>query len=562
MSPNPAQPEPSRLIRRGLLALVVLVSMLLPWFSASDHALYSPDEGRYASVAQRMVDSGHWLVPEYRGEAHLTKPPLTYWLIGASIKALGPTTIAVRLPMLVAGSLCVLIVFLIGMSWRGPTVGAIAAGTLGVMPLFELVSRYAVTDSLLNLCWTGALGAGWMATRRPSIRWAALFWFAVAMGLMAKGPAALIPALILLIWLLICRDWAGLRRLRIWAGLPLCVLPVVAWGLAVLATHEDAMAIWRHEVVDRAVGTGEHTQPIWFFAPVFLAGMFPATAMLVVPGFNITWKRAWTNLRTGETSALWVIAVAVNVLVFTLIAGKLPSYILPSCAPIALLTADMLWRRARRVDESGVPGFKRAPDVVVTLAITCGVVGVGGYIAASSIDQLSHSAVTALGLLVVGSVAAMVVWVRWPDRRPAAMLLAWAGGVAVWGLFFEAEDRYAAIASPVLLAERLEAFNGGPVARVDVLGFHDPALDFYLRGVARYVSPFGFIEAESGPDRAGLVLADEPKWRKIEAEDPAFASRYETLGVWQRRWTHPTLILRIQQGTSRTGGGTPTTNTE
>ena len=545
--------------------MVVALSMLLPWFSAGDHALFSPDEGRYASVAMHMVDGGGWLVPEFKGQPHLTKPPLTYWLIGVSIKALGPSSLAVRAPSLVAGSLCVLIVFLIGLSWRGPTVGAIAAGVLGVMPLFELVTRFAVTDPLLNLFWTGALGAGWMATRRDPLRWAALFWTCTALGLMAKGPAALIPALILLIWLLLARNKIGLKRLHVWTGLPLSVLPVIAWGLGVLATNDDALAIWRHEVFDRAVGTGDHSMPVWFFAPVFLGGLYPATAMLVVPGFNITWRRAWRNLRDGETAALWAVAAVVPVVIFSLIAGKLPSYILPACAPIALLTAEMLWRRATRSEGPRPPGFKREPDVVVTLAITAWITAVVGIAAAIHFGQLTAGLVIALGLGPVVSLIVWAIWRRARRQRPAALLLAWAGALVVWGLIFEEEDRFTAIASPEVMIERLTELEGGPVGRVAVYGFHDPSLWFYLWGRVRQVTPEELASGDSGRSLGDIILVEQPKWKAFAANHPDAALRFEVLGSWRRRWTHPTLILRPRSsevpapsrapGESR--GGTP-----
>ncbi|MCB9838645.1 MAG: glycosyltransferase family 39 protein [Phycisphaeraceae bacterium] len=534
--------------RRLAILAVVALSMLLPWFSPGDHALYSPDEGRYASVALNMVYTGDWLTPRFRDEAHLTKPPMAYWLIGASIEVFGRTTEAVRAPGILCGSLCVLIVFLVGMTWRGPTAGAIAAGVYALMPLFLFVTRFAVTDPVLNLCWTGALATGWMAARREtekgSGRWAALFWCFTAMGLMVKGPAALIPALILLLWTLIGGNRAGLRRLRVAIGLPLCTLPVIAWGLSVLATNDQALSIWKHELFDRAVGSGDHPAPIWYFLPIFLAGMYPATAMLVIPGYNITLERARANLRNGETSALWALATLVPIVIFSLISGKLPSYILPACAPLALLTADMLWRRVRRVDERTTPGFKRAPDVVVTFAVTACIIGVGGIVAASIFQLFIADLYLALALLSIGSVTVLLVWTMRPSRRLAALAIAWGGGLALWGLVFEAEDAYTAIASPEILTQRLEELSGGSVECVDVLGFQDPSLWFYLGSGKRHYKVSEYLEHMDSDDHAEILLVDQGKWRQLLSSDPAFTSRYVELGIWSRRWTHPTLILK------------------
>ncbi len=92
-------PHDSTLPLAPVLAyLVLLVAGVLVWFSPFDHPLYPHDEGRYAAVAAHMVDSGDWLVPVFRGEAHLTKPPLTYWLEGLAVLGFGRTEVSARLP--------------------------------------------------------------------------------------------------------------------------------------------------------------------------------------------------------------------------------------------------------------------------------------------------------------------------------------------------------------------------------------------------------------------------------------------------------------------------------
>src|SRR5262245_13335251 len=90
---------------RVIMALVVLVSIAMPWIASWNHPLHAPDEGRYGTVSAAMAESGEWLVPRFRGMPHLTKPPLIYWLEAASIRALGRHEFALRLPSLAAGSL-------------------------------------------------------------------------------------------------------------------------------------------------------------------------------------------------------------------------------------------------------------------------------------------------------------------------------------------------------------------------------------------------------------------------------------------------------------------------
>jgi len=84
---------------------LALVAFSVPiWNSIGDHGFNGRSDARYASVAQDMVNSGDWIVPRYMGRVHLTKPPMMYWLEALSIKAIGHSYLAVRLPSALAGT--------------------------------------------------------------------------------------------------------------------------------------------------------------------------------------------------------------------------------------------------------------------------------------------------------------------------------------------------------------------------------------------------------------------------------------------------------------------------
>ncbi|MEK7867008.1 MAG: glycosyltransferase family 39 protein, partial [Planctomycetota bacterium] len=92
--------------------------------------LAETSEGRYASIAAAMSDSGDWVVPRYNGSPHLEKPPLTYWLAAASIRLLGKTELAVRLPVLLAAIGLVLATAWLGAALFGARTGLLAAAML------------------------------------------------------------------------------------------------------------------------------------------------------------------------------------------------------------------------------------------------------------------------------------------------------------------------------------------------------------------------------------------------------------------------------------------------
>src|ERR1700694_3534746 len=60
-------------------------------------------ESYFALGARLMVESGDWLMPHAPDELPLNKPPLTYWLIGASYKLFGESYGSARLASVGAG---------------------------------------------------------------------------------------------------------------------------------------------------------------------------------------------------------------------------------------------------------------------------------------------------------------------------------------------------------------------------------------------------------------------------------------------------------------------------
>src|SRR2546426_437868 len=82
--------------------LVAALAVFVLFFQLGTRGLNEPDEGRYSEVSREMVASGDWLVPRFNGVEHLSKPPVTYWLVAASLKTFGVNEWAARLPAALA----------------------------------------------------------------------------------------------------------------------------------------------------------------------------------------------------------------------------------------------------------------------------------------------------------------------------------------------------------------------------------------------------------------------------------------------------------------------------
>ncbi|WP_246169804.1 ArnT family glycosyltransferase [Thermosulfuriphilus ammonigenes] len=163
--------------RRYLLLAFLLVLALV--FQGS-RGLYDRDETRYAEVAREMLVSGEYLIPQRDFRPHLTKPPLTYWALAASMKILGQNEWAVRLPNALAFALTAFVVGLIGEALWGRR--GLWAGVIYATSLFPFAAANIVTtDTLLVLWETAAAWAfvkGYLSQRAERARvWFNLMWF-------------------------------------------------------------------------------------------------------------------------------------------------------------------------------------------------------------------------------------------------------------------------------------------------------------------------------------------------------------------------------------------------
>lgn len=358
LSDGPTATRPTRRGARWRWLLFAALCLTPIFFSLGNHPIHGDSEARYGVIARAMAEGdSSWLVPTYFDQPHLTKPPLTYWLMACSMRLLGDGEWPLRLPAALAGTLTLAVVFGFAQRRYGRDAAVVATAALSVTPMFVVLSRLATTDSFLGLLCTTALAAGVLAVRERRRRWAVLLWTATALAFLTKGPAGLLPIAAIFLWLLWARPARGWRSLQPWFGLPAAFVPLAVWAGLIAWQNPEAWAVWRYETFDRAVGTGDHPEPWWFFGPVALVGLLPGTALLLVWAHRKIWSRRTSIEPTSPTpppaastgsqtvnsdhlqkdTALWWIMITTTLLVFTLITGKLMSYLIPLAAPAALL---------------------------------------------------------------------------------------------------------------------------------------------------------------------------------------------------------------------------------
>jgi 4-amino-4-deoxy-L-arabinose transferase len=333
---------------RSRLGGAVVLALLAFAFLGS-RGLLEPDEGRYANVAARMLRSGDWVVPALNDETpHFTKPPLTYWAIAASTRLLGRHEWAARLPNGLAWLATVVLVAAIAERLRagsGATAGLVQATTL----LPHLGASMLTTDTLLAafeaLAALGLVGL-W---RRPSHGARLAAGVGLGLAFLTKGPVGLLPLLPMAVTLVALGEARAMGR---WLH-PLVLVPLLAiggsWFAWIGLSRPEVFAYFlREEIYGRVVEGRFDRHAEWYgalriYAPAFVLGSLPWSPLLVrrTQGLPEPLRPAWwRSLGRRDPGLLFVVLwLALPLLVLAFVRSRLPLYLLPSFAPLAILLA-------------------------------------------------------------------------------------------------------------------------------------------------------------------------------------------------------------------------------
>jgi hypothetical protein len=340
----------------GPFLAVALLSGVVLYPCLSFH-LFEPDEGRYAQIPAEMLARGDWLVPTLQGEPYLDKPPLFYWSVMLAYSVFGVHAWAARLVPALAMHGCVLVTYLLGRRLLGGRAALWGALLLTASPAFLGMGRLLLLDGLLTFWVTLGTFSIFLAQRDRGLHrgWWLTAAGACGLGVLTKGPVALVLVLPPLLLDRRLRPGGAPIGWRAWAGFAAVILAVtLPWYVAVCGRLPGFARhfLWEHNVL-RFVQPFDHERPVWFYAPILLGGLLPVTLL----GYG--WARFLLSgdpearrARSPEMGYL-LLAGGWCVLFFSLSGCKLPTYVLPAFGPLCLaaggFVAGTAWHRARAV---------------------------------------------------------------------------------------------------------------------------------------------------------------------------------------------------------------------
>jgi 4-amino-4-deoxy-L-arabinose transferase-like glycosyltransferase len=480
--------------RYGHYALLLFIGAALSFPNLGAPSLWDIDEGNNSEAAREMMESGNWVIPTFNYELRVDKPALLYWLQIGAYRVFGASEFAARLPSALAALLTILLTYELARSLFGMTTGLLAGVVLASVAGFCASAHFANPDALLNVFTVLTLFFFWQSFVRERGGWFVLSGVSAGLGVLAKGPVGLVlPAAVSCLFLLSCGRLRSLRNPSVlWAALAFVVVALPWYILVATDTKAEFLRgfILKHNVGRFLSPMENHRGPVYYYLGVLIVGFAPWSALLGLAA----WAGLGARARSDDQSMtayrfLWA-WVAVYLVFFSVASTKLPNYILPIYAPLAILSARFLdrWRT----------GTIQPPAWALPLGFTCLLLlGTGAAVALLTVGGVLHvpklhlQPLNGLGnwaaaglLLIVGAAGAW--WVARRERRSrsilvlAVMAVCFIGTLAAWGS--TALDAYKA---PRALVQWAQAQQTDREIRVGCYEYFQPSLVFYCRREVR-----------------------------------------------------------------------------
>jgi 4-amino-4-deoxy-L-arabinose transferase-like glycosyltransferase len=428
------------------------------------------DESRFAEASAQMLESGDFVSIHFQATPRFKKPVGIYWLQAAAVKTLSQAEDreiwAYRIPSLLGAMLAAAACAWGAAAFLRPGAALVSGVLLGSSFMLSTEASIAATDGVLCGATTlamAALGRLYLAGKGgppAGRRVKALFWAALALSVLVKGPIG--PMVVALSLILLClwdRQARWVARLGWGWGLIALVAAVGPWALAITVATDGAFwgAAVGGDLGSKLAGEseGHGASPGYYLllAPLLL---FPAT--LLLPAGIITGWRARAEPAV-RFALCWLIP---SWLVFEVTPTKLIHYTLP-------LYGALAWLMARALEPIG-----ETPAPATGLGAAQGQIDMGRETPAPATGRIARTVGVALTLIVTLAfvVAGPLAMARLHDFSPApwaltAALLFLAAGVGGAVLLWRRRAVEAALA-----ASLAAALGHGVVAGAVLPGLH------------------------------------------------------------------------------------------
>ena len=488
------------------------------------------DEARFAQATKQMVETGDFVDIRFQEDVRYKKPVGVYWLQsavveGASKLGLPRAQLRIwlyRVPSLIGAIGAVLLTYWAALAFVTRRGAALAALMMCSCVVLGAEARLAKTDALLLLTVVAAMGAmarvylSWQRGEDPAQPpWSspAIFWTALAGGILLKGPLILMfVGLTILVLAVLDRSAVWLWRMRPVWGLMWMLVLVLPWFILIFLRAGDAFFFFFFggDMLSKLSAQESHGAPPVLYLLLFWVTFWPGAALA-----GMAAPAVWRARR--EPGAQFLLAWLIpSWIVFELVLTKLPHYVLPLYPAIAILAVGALERRvlSRSWLRRGAAWWFAIPAI-------------GSVIAIVGAIKLTHQPVfPAWPLLAVAMIFGLIAWWLFEDSRAERSLLN-----AVIAAMFLAIGVYG-----IVLPSLTTLFPSAEVARAlrnvvcvgpkaAAAGFHEPSLVF-MTGTSTLLTDGSGAADFLGQGSCRFALVEQRSERGFVQRAEAIGLRY------------------------------------
>ena len=368
-SDQPATPSTPSLVEKIAWAVVIVVTLAVCYFSnLGAIGFVGPDEPRYAWIARAMAESGDWVTPRLYGKPWFEKPPLYYWMAGASFKMFGVGEVTARLPSALCALYATLALAWLALRFYGEETARwlllllpTSVGMIGFSHAAATDMPFSAMLTIAMVCAAVILGL----TRNestpilPHTPWLALFLFGFFLGLavLAKGPAAIVlTGGGVIFWALFTKRWRDAFRLLHPVAIASFCLTALPWYILCAGRNPDFFRVFiiEHNFKRYLTPEFQHIQPFWYYVPVILVELLPWS--LIGVGAFLGWCLGKSRFDISEKTSFVSSWALFCVVFFSVSQSKLPGYILPAFPAFVLLASIALSSSRRILSRMNIAG--------------------------------------------------------------------------------------------------------------------------------------------------------------------------------------------------------------
>jgi 4-amino-4-deoxy-L-arabinose transferase-like glycosyltransferase len=486
------------------------------------------DEARFAQATKQMVETGDFVDIRFQDDVRYKKPVGIYWLQSAVVETASKLGLQraqariwlYRVPSLIGAIGAVLLTYWTALAFVTRR-GAILAGLImGSSVLLGAEARLAKTDAMLLLTVVAAMGAmarvylSWQRGEDPAHppwAWPAIFWTALAGGILLKGPLILMFVMLTAGTLAILdRTATWLWRLRPVWGLTWMLVLVLPWFIAIFWKAGDTFFAdsLGGDMLSKLAAQESHGAPPGTYLLLFWITFWPGAALAGMAAPAVWWARREPGV---QYLLAWLIP---SWIVFELVLTKLPHYVLPLYPAIAILTVGALERRmlSRSWLRRGAAWWFAIPAITAVSVIV------------GAIALTRQPVFLAWPLLAMSLIFGLFAWWLYDDNRAErsllnAMVAALLLGISVYGIVV---PTLTPLFPSVEIARVLRnVVCVGPKAAA--AGYHEPSLVF-MTGTSTLLT--------DGSGAADFLGHGSCRFALVEARsERAFAQRAEAIGL-------------------------------